>query len=201
MRRMQGILLGSLLGSWIAMGCTTPTPPEDRVDLHSSWADQMSAGLACSELQRLEDAARHYRRAVQLARSESLPETKLAFSLYRLGDVLREKPELGRGERADVLLQEARVRFERVYGSNHSVLIPVWANLASLYDERGEVAAARAARASAKRIAGHLFPEHHALRRRLRSGRPARRPHPLEVLSILGTQEEALPKRLVRAPN
>ncbi len=195
------ILLVCIAGALTATGCAMSPPREAELRLHPGWEVHMSSGLACSDLGDLEEAARHYRRAVRVARVESLPEEELAFAVYRLGDVLRERPDLARGETAHALLAEARAAFERAYGADHPVLLPVWARIALLHDEHGESGAAEAARAAADHIAVRFFPESHFLRERFGAARPAALLHPLEVLAILGADEEDDPGRVVQSPN
>ncbi len=185
------ILLVCVAGALTATGCAMSPPRQADVPrIHPGWEVHMAAGLACSDLGDLDEAARHYRRAVRVARVESLPEEELAFSVYRLGDVLRERPDLARGETAHSLLDEARAGFEHAYGPQHPVLLPVWARIASIHDERGEPGAAEAARAAADHIAVRFFPESHFLRERFGAARPAALLHPLEVLAILGAEED-----------
>lgn len=196
------ILLVCIAGALTAAGCGSPPPREaEALRIHPNWEVHMASGLACSDLGDLDEAARHYRRAVRVARVEALPEEELAFSVYRLGDVLRERPDLARGETALALLNEARAHFERAYGSEHPVLLPVWARIAALQEAREERGAAEAARSTADSIAVRFFPEHHFLRERFRSAHPALLVHPLEILAILGGDEAGRPERVVRSPN
>lgn len=197
MSAFHRILLVCLAGALTATGCAT-SPARNGVvpRIHAAWEVHMSSGLGCSDLGDLEEAARHYRRAVRVARVEALPREELAFSAYRLGDVLRERPDLARGESALALLDEARAGFADAYGAEHPVLLPVWVRIASIHDERGEPEAAEAARAAADRIAVRFFPEGHFLRERFGDARPASLLHPLEILAILGASPDE-PGRMV----
>jgi hypothetical protein len=144
----------------------------------------MAAGLDASDLGHPEAAARDFRRAVARARA-GLPDDELGFSLYRLGDLLRARPDLSRGESAVALLEEASMHLARAYGAGHPVLLPVWARIAVLRSRAGQHERAAAARAAADAIAVRCFPDRHFLRERFGTTHAASLVHPLEVLRLL----------------
>jgi len=180
-----------------ATACATPRPQVPHV--HPAWEVAMAAGLDASDVGRPSAAALHYRRALAVARRERLPAEELAFSAYRLGDLIRREPQLARGETALALLEEARDQFRRGYGPEHPVLIPVLARLARIYAEAGDTEASEAAREGADRIAVRFFPESHFLRERFGAARPAELVHPLEVLAMLGEDESLEPEQVVKS--
>ena len=205
MSSFHRILLVCAAFALSASGCATASPRVEVPRIHPAWEVHMSAGLDAAEVGQREDAARHYRRAVDLARLERLPIEELAFSAYRLGDLIRTHPGLARNESALELLDEARRGFEQAYGSEHPVLLPVWARIARLHEEAGQIDAAAEARATADRIAVRFFPEAHFLRERFGAARPAEIVHPLEVLAMLGEEELGAetdePEQVVQSPN
>lgn len=179
--RLAGALVASAaVASAAAAGPATP----EAVRLDAVWRASMAAGLEAADLGRPEAAARAFRRAVTRARA-GLPDDALGFSLYRLGDLFRGRPDLSRGESAVELLEEARVHLARAYGAGHPVLLPVWARIAVLRFRAGEHERAAAARAAADAIAVRCFPERHFLRERFGTTRAASLVHPLEVLRLL----------------
>jgi hypothetical protein len=174
-----------------AAGCTAPPRIEAPPPIHPLWELQMSAGLDASDLGNLDAASGYYRKAVQLARREQLPNEEMAFSIYRLGESIRVQPELAEGETALALFGEAHQHFASAYGPHHPVLIPVLIRIAAIQAERGNAEAAAATRATADAIAARFFPERHFLRERFGTTRPAAILHPLEMLQLVGEPEEA----------
>lgn len=189
-----------------ASGCATAASsgtPEPTI--HPGWQLHMEAGLAASELGRPAEAERHYRRALELARRESLPREELAFSSYHLAEALRLQSE-ARGSRGSqrsqtalALFREARRHFEACFGADHPVLIPVWVRIAALEAASGRPEAAEAARTTADRIAVRFFPASHFLRDRFGAARPAALLHPLEILHLMGTYADT-PAQVVQGP-
>jgi hypothetical protein len=188
----------------IATGCASaPATQFDVPRIHPVWETHMAAGLDSAEIGDDAEAARHFRRAVALARIERLPSEELAFSAYRLGDLIRRVPELARtdkNETALALLDEARASFAKAYGPEHPVLLPVWARIAGILEANGEADAAASARETADRIAVRFFPEAHFLRERFGAARPAQVVHPLEVLAMLSAAEDDA-DQFVLSPN
>ena len=163
---------------------TEATEAAEPAGLDPVWTARMVAGLDAWDQGDLEAAGYHFRLAVARARA-GLPDEELGVSLYRLGDVIRVRPGLSRGESALDLLEEARRHLARAYGPDHPVLLPVWARIALLQSRAGRVAEAEASRAAADAIALRFFPEHHFLRERFGAARAAQVVHPLEVLHLL----------------
>ena len=188
----------------IAAGCAAPSSRgTEALRVHPAWEIHMSAGLDAAEMGELDSAAGHYRSAVHVARFERLPAEELAFSAYRLGDVICQRPEVARGPRESALslLDEARASFEHAYGTEHPVLLPVWARIAQTHESAGQHEEAEAARANADRIAVRFFPETHFLRERFGAARPAAIMHPLEVLALLAAEDDDEPEQIVQSPN
>ena len=149
------------------------------------WQDQLAAGLDASDLGDFDAAAEHFRGAREAARRVA-DTLALGFSTYRLGDLLFRHPHLARGsESAEVTLREALATLEAEYGPGHPVLMPVHARIARLELDRGARAEAAASLAAADAIAVRFFPEHHFLRDRFGTARPALLLHPLEVLRLI----------------
>ena len=61
--------------------------------------------------------------------------------------------------------------------------------------------AAKAATATADRIAVRFFPESHFLRERFGAARPALILHPLEMLALIADDELDEPDQIVQSPN
>lgn len=201
MRRVATVALLSLGIGIAASGCVSAARSGGgEPGMSPAWRARMAAGLDAWDLGQRTTAVRHYRAAVRLAQREGLPAEERAFSSYRLGDAIRLHPEAGQGESAMALLDESRRHFERAYGPDHPVLIPVWVRIASLRAAGGDEAAARAARAAADRIAVRCFPESHFLRERYGSERPASLLHPLEMLQLVAAAGGETPGRVVRGP-
>jgi hypothetical protein len=191
--------MSSLLRSWIVslvslvMGlaasggaaATAGGVPGDPV--YPRWKMHMSAGQGCFEVGDADGAASHYRQALRIARSQSLNDTELAFSAYRLGETIRLHPGAARGESALTLLDESLRHFEAAYGDGHPVLIPIWIRIAHLQTAMGDEAAADRSRTAADRIAARFFPESHFLRERYGTARPGLMLHPLDVLRLIGS--------------
>lgn len=201
MSSFHRILLVCAAFTITAGGClAAPVRHIEPLRLHPAWEVQMSAGMDAADVGDVSAAARHFRRAVKLAKQERLPAEERAFASYRLGDLLRLQPDAARGEDVLSLLEESRASFERAYGPDHPVLLPVWMRLALVHDANGATESADVARAAADRIAVRFFPEHHFLRERFGAARPAEVVHPLEVLALLGDAESEKPEQIVGVP-
>jgi hypothetical protein len=197
--RLAALLIAGTVALVAASGCAAASGGGTPAGLHPQWQAHMSAGLDAWQTGNVEAAARHYRDAVKVARERGLPAEEMAFSTYRLGEAIRVRPETARGEAALALFEESRLHFERAYGPDHPVLIPVWVRIASLQAANGESAAAVDARARADGIAVRSFPESHFLRERYGAARPGLMLHPLEVLQLLRDQQPGS-ARVVQGP-
>jgi len=129
--------LGSLV--LVALGLAAQSPPEPE----KTWEQHMAAGNAARLEQRLADAEKHYRAAVEVAENSGPEDSRLAMSLIALGSLYRAQ---GRAAEAEPLLQRAQaiwgkaLRGEHDHKSSAEVLdeaemaIPTAAAAARLYE-------------------------------------------------------------------
>jgi len=153
----------------------------------ASWHEHMQRGALAVEAGDPATGVEQFRQALESAQEHGGSEgsNELAYSAWHLGDLCFKHPDLCQPGDAETWTLVSLLAFERLYGPEHPVVIPVLLRMAEIREGEGDGSAAVALRARADGITARSFPESHYLRSRLGTHRPASGLHPQELLRIL----------------